>query len=544
MLQGLKNLSIRNKLRLNLLVAVVGLVLLGAYFLVSLNRSLLTERERKVQALVYSVVGVVEQYAQREQRGELSREAAQAAAISVIRNMRYEGSGYFWINDFDARIVMHAANPSLDGTDGNLIKDPDGVALFTEFARTGRTEGQGFVSYQWPKSAGGKPIDKMSYVKAYAPWRWVIGTGLYLDDVTASVRTAAIGVLAVMGATIGLVFLLGKFIAHAIERPLSELRATVQAVEQSRDLTRTARVEQTDELGEMAAAFNRLLGIFREFVNRVNNASSEIGTASTQLSRISAETLHAIENEQAQTTQAAAAVTEMSAAAGEIASSVAQAAEVTVSADGMVQEGRDIVVQSAIAMRELAQEVTNATTAIHKLESSSGAIGSVLDVIRNIAEQTNLLALNAAIEAARAGEQGRGFAVVADEVRALAQRTQDSTREIRRMIEALQEDATLAVSAMEAGSSKTDNNVTQAERAHAALVSIATAMSTIRDNSVRIATAAEEQSAVSDEVARNLEMISTITQQTASGARETAQSSSTLESLSRNLSNYVNQFRA
>lgn len=537
------NFSIRNKLLLNIVVVACGLVFLGAYSLISLHGNLLDERKRQVATLVSTAAGIIEYYGTKEASGEMTREVAQATAAAAIKQLRYGDNGYFWINDYDVKIIMHATKPELDGTDGSQIRDPDGVALFAEFARAGRTTGEGFVSYKWPMVGHDDPVAKISFVKSYKPWRWVVGTGLYLDDVAATMKRVTAGLVAALVTVLLILSGFSSLIARSITGPMHELRSVLAAVEGSRDLTRTARIVRRDELGEMAETFNRLLNLFRDFVVRVHAATNQIGSASNHLAGIADTTLAAIETEQAHTTQAAAAMTEMSAAAHEIADSVARAAAVTLESDQLVQQGRDVVNNTKDSMADLAQEVSRAARAINELEASTESIGKVLVVIRSIAEQTNLLALNAAIEAARAGEQGRGFAVVADEVRSLSQRTQQSTADIQKMIEDLQRNARLAVQVMEHGGKKAESGVSQSNLAHEALLAITEAMANIRDNSMRIASAAEEQSAVSEEVARNLETISSIGQQTTDCAQQTTRSSHELEALSDNLAKFVAEFR-
>jgi methyl-accepting chemotaxis protein len=233
----------------------------------------------------------------------------------------------------------------------------------------------------------------------------------------------------------------------------------------------------------------------------------------------------------------------MAATSQEVARNTAAAANAARQADSETQAGREVVNQAIDAIDHLAQEVVSAADVIHRLEAESGKIGTVLDVIRGIAEQTNLLALNAAIEAARAGEQGRGFAVVADEVRTLATRTQESTQEIQKMIERLQTGAKSAVQVMEQGRSKAQVSVQQAARAGTSLDTIATAVSAISDMNAQIASAAEEQGAVAEEINRNITNISQIANQTASGAEQTATASAELAKLAARLQTHVGRFK-
>jgi methyl-accepting chemotaxis protein len=250
-----------------------------------------------------------------------------------------------------------------------------------------------------------------------------------------------------------------------------------------------------------------------------------------------------IQQQSSEIDQVATAIEEMSATVQEVARNAAAAADAADRANTASSNGNSVVSGVGASIQSLSKEVNQATTIIRELESESDNIGTVIDVIRGIAEQTNLLALNAAIEAARAGEQGRGFAVVADEVRTLASRTQQSTEEIHAMIDRLQQGARNAVNAMQAGQEKSGDSVSKSEEARAALQSIETAVGEINDMNVQIASAAEEQSAVAEEINRNVVAIRDISRQTTAGVQQTAGSSQNLLQVARQLQSLVNEFK-
>lgn len=309
------------------------------------------------------------------------------------------------------------------------------------------------------------------------------------------------------------------------------------------DLTQRLHVTGHDELGDLAASFNRFVEKVQGLIGEVAGATSHVAAAAEQMSTTSEETSAHVKTQQAEAEQVATAMNEMSASVQEVARNAAEAAGAAQNTDREAAEGKGVVQRTIGSIESLAADVERAADVIQKLESNSGEIGRVLDVIRGIAEQTNLLALNAAIEAARAGEQGRGFAVVADEVRTLAQRTQDSTHEIQEMIERLQGGTRDAVSAMEKSRGQANDSVEQAACAGASLEAIASAVAKINEMNDLIASAAEQQSSVAEEINRNVTNIGQATERTAQGASQTASAGEELARLAAELQTRVGQFR-
>ena len=309
------------------------------------------------------------------------------------------------------------------------------------------------------------------------------------------------------------------------------------------DLTVQFKLQTRDEMLMIANSFNEMSKSFHNLVSQVMNSTSQVASAAEELSAITAETDKGIRRQQHETDQVATAINEMTATVQEVAGSATSASEATRSAASEASNGQKVVGNTVERINLLAEEVENASGIIRSLEKNSDKIGSVIDVISGIAEQTNLLALNAAIEAARAGEQGRGFAVVADEVRTLASRTQGATHEIQKMIEGLQVDARRAVEAMEKSAGQANEGVDAAAEAGAALQRITSAVNTIADMTAQIASAAEEQSAVSEEINRNISNISQISDNNATGSTQTSAASTQLAGLSVELQQMLSRFR-
>ena len=309
------------------------------------------------------------------------------------------------------------------------------------------------------------------------------------------------------------------------------------------DLTKEISSNGNDEMARLIKALDVMRNNLHDMVADMGNSSSQLAATSEELTAVSDESKHNINIQQSEVEQAATATNEMTSTIQEVAKNAASASEAAMTASESTVEGKQVVQKTVESIGDLAEGIEKASNVIHELESHSEKIGGVLDVIKNIAEQTNLLALNAAIEAARAGEQGRGFAVVADEVRTLASRTQESTTEIESMVDQLQNGARESVAVMVTSREKATKTVEQANAAGTALHSITESVSLISDMNTQIATAAEEQSSVADEINRNITSINDLGKETAAGANETSSSCEELAQLAVSLQNLIDRFK-
>ncbi|MBA1275674.1 methyl-accepting chemotaxis protein [Stutzerimonas azotifigens] len=331
-------------------------------------------------------------------------------------------------------------------------------------------------------------------------------------------------------------------ITQQIIRPLRETMTHVERIA-SGDLTSSAQITRRDEMGVLQQGIQRMGSTLRELISGIRDGVSQISSAAEELSAVTEQTSAGVNSQKVETDQVATAMHEMSATVQEVARNAEEAAQAAVEADNEAREGDRVVAEVVAQIERLASEVGRSTEAMKVLEKESNKIGSVMDVIKAVAEQTNLLALNAAIEAARAGEAGRGFAVVADEVRGLAQRTQKSTEEIEELVAGLQSGTQQVATVMQSSRNLTDSSVELTRRAGGSLSNITRTVSNIQSMNQQIAAAAEQQSAVAEEISRSILNVRDVSEQTAAASQETASSSVELARLGNQLQMLVSRFR-
>ncbi len=387
---------------------------------------------------------------------------------------------------------------------------------------------------------------------AYAPMKafglqWAILSSLTTKEAFIAnenlSNTLLLTSMIVVGVMVALAIILGSTFSLRLIRPLTKLDKTIQHIEKESDLTYNIPVSSTYEFGHIAKLLNSMLGKFRSSMSKVSSSTTMLSNASQEMTLITEKTSTDIEQQFNEIDQVATAINEMTATVQEVANNASQAATAAEKADEQAHHGRRVVESTINSIDTLAQQNKRIAEVITSLNTKSESIGAVMDVIKGIAEQTNLLALNAAIEAARAGEQGRGFAVVADEVRSLASRTQESAGEIENMISELQSEMKHAVIEMDNSKEHTQSSVDNAASAGEALATITQSIQKITEMNTAIASAADEQSAVTDEINKNIEKIRDISENTTKGSERTTASSTELSQLANELQQLVMQFK-
>lgn len=487
----------------------------------------------------------------------VSDPAIRQQALEILRQLRFDDSGsmgYFFVYDQQGVSVMHAANPALEGRNLMELADPNGVEVIRGLWRAARDR-SGYLYYHWNNPETGQTSPKLGYAEELSKWGLMLGTGFWIDSLDTQVglmqhrvdsslnasltRSVITALLALIVIT-----LLALLVVGSIIKPLKNaVTAMANIAEGGGDLTHRLSVSGNDELSQLARAFNRFAQQVRDLVAQVSNSSTTLTQSASSLEKIMAQSEKGVARQQSESDQVATAMNEMAASAQEVADSAMQASTAAAGAEELVTNSKVTLNNTVEVIDGLAKQVSHGVEVIGELSHESDNIGGVLDVIRSIADQTNLLALNAAIEAARAGEAGRGFAVVADEVRTLASRTQKSTQEIQQMIQRLQAGISAAINLIENLRQSSNNSVAEIHQVELALNSISAAVITINNMNAQIATAAEQQTHVSGAINENIHQIVVVTEETAAGTRTAGDTSRKLNNLAAELNQLVGSYR-
>ncbi|MDR3367639.1 methyl-accepting chemotaxis protein [Rhodoferax sp.] len=513
---NLDHLKISTRLGVLIGAALAGIVLLVAAFLYSERSLLLQERELGLQQAVETAYGVIQHYHDLAVKGTMSEEAAKQAAMATIKPLRYSGSEYFFIQDYQLKMVMHPS-PKVEGQDVSGLKDPNGRLMSVDMDKMARANGSGFVPYMWPKPGSQTPVDKVAYVKAFEPWGWIIGSGVYVDNVNAVIMERV--VTSSVGAAVlaGLLLMVSLLISRGILRQLGGepgVAADITRRIAAGDLTADILLKDGDQsslLYALKTMRDSLLGI----VGQVRAGSEGVATASAEIAQGNNDLSSRTEQQASALEETAASMEQLSATVKQNAENAQQANQMAHAASSTALQGGEVVAEVVETMKHI--------------NDSSKRIFDIIGVIDGIAFQTNILALNAAVEAARAGEQGRGFAVVASEVRSLAGRSAEAAKEIKTLISA-------SVDRVNEGSRLVDQaGITMGE--------VVSSIQRVTNIMSEISGASREQSQGVSQVGEAVTQMDQVTQQNAALVEEMAAAASSLKTQAQDLVGTVAVFK-
>jgi methyl-accepting chemotaxis protein len=475
------------RLHLATITAVLALIAFSVSVYVVAAAQIESARVAALRQVTESATSIVAGFEAREHAGQMTQQEAQAAAAAALRTLRYGNNDYVWINDMTPRVVMHPMSPKLQGQDVSGLTDPAGKHMFLAFTEAVRTQGAGVVPYLWPRPGDTAPVPKMSYVQGFAPWGWIIGTGVYVDDLIAAQNRLAFGLGAITFFTSLLVGAVTWWLGRGVVGPMRALNVATQQMAAGALDDEVPGMNRGDEFGTLARSLDILRSHARERLRLAQTAAAEqaakdrrqsemeqhtqefgasvsgvltaLASASEDMRRTADSMTAAAERTRTQVDQTVSGAGD---ATRNLTSVAAATEEMAASADEIGRRVREVTESAQIAVTA----ATRSDEMVQGLIASANEIGNVVQLIASIASQTNLLALNATIEAARAGDAGKGFAVVANEVKALAAQTHKATSEVGTRIE------TIRASTRDAGSAIA--GVSEAiRRAHEAAADIA-----------------------------------------------------------------------
>ncbi|MFM2586971.1 methyl-accepting chemotaxis protein [Vibrio sp. TBV020] len=498
--------------------------------------------ERGVETMVESALGVIKHYYQQSQSGALTEGVAQARALETITAMRFDGDNYIFVGDKEG-YQLSTGVLSLLGTNIMDLQDSNGQYFVQNLYQKAQSGG-GFVDYYW-RNPDKETLDpKTSYAIMFEPWGWMVGSGMNMDALQSVTQRSEITSLSYAA---GILIVLSIVVGYFIKTITSPLKRTIRAMkvlaQGEGDLTQRLPEEGSKELIYLSRYFNQFVKSIQSIMLNINDAGAQVSSSAVQLSHSVHHIDDSLNQQQADVDMLATAMTEMLATVEEVAGRTSEANDASCLAAKETQNSRNIIQKNVDEANLLSEQIGAASEAVQQLATDARNVDTVLEVIRGVAEQTNLLALNAAIEAARAGEQGRGFAVVADEVRTLSQRTQESTLEIQSIVERLQVGAQNVVVVMDQGASKAYQAAELSSQAGDTLTQIDQEVQKIQEMAQHIATAAEQQTVTVNDINRNVVSLSDMASSVSGESSQMASSGRELRSVSENLVSMIRKFK-
>lgn len=525
-----------------LIILCVFLVVLF-YFVPLVEKKLMKEKKVATKHLVEVAFTLISDYHARVGTGELGEEDAQKKAIMRIRSLRYKDNDYFWINDLHSVMIMHPVKSELEGKNLSDLKDAHGSYPFREFVRISKENNEGFVEYFWSRPDSDKPVRKLSYVKLFRPWEWIVGSGIYIDDVEVEIRKMRFQII--LGAVIlsVIVLTLTFFMAHLINRPLFEAVHLFNQIAEGNLTVRVKFERREDEIGILMDAFRNMVEKLRsqtqhitEGANTIASSISQISATAIQLAYNSSETSSSV----SEITTTVEEVRQTVYVSHEKAEHVAKSAEQSAWSS---ETGRKSTEDAVSGMNRIKEEMEYVAESIVTLSEQTQNIGEIISVVNDLADQSHLLSVNASIEAAKSGEYGKGFAVVAQEVKSLAEQSKQATKQIKIILNEIQKATRAAVKAAERGKEVVDAGVYLSRQSGDSIDMLSQSITESAQASIQIAASSQEQLAGMDQLVMAMENIKEASRQNADGAKQLEDETRKLDDLGRNLRQLASMFK-
>ena len=545
MLAVARKLTLRTRLYALLIGMLLGLLALGSYSVFELRQHMLEEKRLAIRAVVNSAIGLLQHQYALQQAGKLSQEEAQQSAKDALRGSRFNEDDYLFIYDFSGTTMMHGTRPEREGKNTLDATDPTGKTYVKEWIELLQRNGEATMDYLFAKPGADKPIAKIAYAKVFAPWGWWLATGIYIEDVDAAFWRSARSSIAFVGLISVLLGALCWTINRSVQQQIGGepalAVAQVESLSQG-DLTRSITSSSSQD-GNLLSALATMQARLHGVVLDINQGTEMLARESGELSIAASEISLAARNQAEASAASAASIEELTVSISEVSGLAHMTEDNSRKTTELANQGADVVRRAAGEIEGIAVSVRDSATRIDSLVGRSRDIGTITNVIKEIADQTNLLALNAAIEAARAGDQGRGFAVVADEVRKLAERTTQATAQIGQMVSTIQGDTSAAVSAMQSAEPKVRQGQELALQATAVLDEILRHAEDSLARARDVANATAEQAIAATSIAGHVESIASMTEETDAAARCNADAAEQLKKLAGELQAAVSYFK-